>query len=281
MPVWGLSLLGVMEQQFALQYLSQGCIVPDSSGPALLQHWNDAKARLGPPMPNAGHPQIQDIPVAHAPYLQQIAAHARFNPQFGGAPPTFKLVEIAPLLAYQFAVIPERPATHCTGLPNPPQLTDLLPLCLPTDVEPFQSHATPVDHGVLLKHESLNFRILGRGPLGNIPINALAVGAAVGISDPWMRVVRFNGRCYLNNGYHRACGLRAAGATHMPCIVIDATDVSGVGLIPGATFDQVLLESGDPPTCGHLTPARAYGIFMKRFTRAVHVTWAEYPVCED
>lgn len=77
MPTGGLSLLGFMEQHLALHYLTTSCIVADTSPTALLQHWNDARRRLGPPDSRVGVPDIQDIPAPHSAHLQQLAAHPR------------------------------------------------------------------------------------------------------------------------------------------------------------------------------------------------------------
>ncbi len=282
MPTGGLSLLGFMEQQLALHYLTTSCIVADTSPTALLRHWNDARRRLGPPDSRVGVPDIQDIPAPHSAHLQQLAAHPRLL-KYPAGTWEFKLVEIGPLLAFQFHVDIERSSAHCRGIQHPPELADTVPVCLPQSVEHRPIHVSFVQHGLLLRDQSLNFRIMGAGLIGEDLRDQVSLGGvAVGVTDPWVSVVRFNGRCYLRNGYHRVYGLRAAGATHIPCLFWDVTDYSRVGAIGGvATFDRSLLESSNPPTCRHLTDALAYRVILRRMSRFIHVTWAEYAVPED
>jgi hypothetical protein len=193
------------------------------------------------------------------------------------------MVEIAPLLAFQFHVDTERSAVLCADLPHPPQLSDTLPICQPVDIEERHVQTTHLTHGTLIRDSSLNLRVLGAGPVGADPAKKiLYVGVGAGVGGPWTTVTRFNGRCYLSNGYHRVFGLQAAGATYIPCLLVDATEFTQVGAIGGgATFERTVLESANPPTCGHLTDARAYRIILHQFSRVIHVTWAEYAVRED
>ena len=86
-------------------------------------------------------------------------------------------------------------------------------------------------------------------------------GAAFGPSLPLVQVGRFQGRCYLIDGYHRAFALRQAGVTHLPCLFRDVTDYAGLGATGEyESFERELLLSADPPTCAHLAhrvPARS------------------------
>jgi hypothetical protein len=107
-------------------------------------------------------------------------------------------------------------------------------------------------------------------------------GAAFGPSLPLVQVGRFRGRCYLIDGYHRAFALRQAGATHMPCVFVEATDYGRLGARGGyESFERDLLESADPPTCAHLAPERAYPVVLRELRRVIHVTWSQYILPAD
>jgi hypothetical protein len=204
-----------------------------------------------------------------------VASHPRFNEVLNGTTGSyeFKLVEIAPLLAYQFQVWAGSEQAERVEVSD---LGALLERCLPTKVERIEPQAIPIEsHGVLLRSRDLNFRKLAWGILGTDPNGLTGVGAVVGPSSPLTQVVRFSDRCILTNGYHRASHLLASGRTHIPAMVVDALQPDRIGLNAG-TFSLDTLMGDEPPTCAHLHPDRAYPVDLKRFDRYVKVTWAEF-----
>ncbi len=104
MPTSGLSLVGFLDEQAALQHLRFVCKPADPTDAALRTLWQTAAAQLGPPTPNAGNPNIQPIPQAHAAYVNQVCQtpwlDSLLKTQWKGS--EFRLVEIAPLLACVF-----------------------------------------------------------------------------------------------------------------------------------------------------------------------------------
>ncbi len=157
MPRDGLSLVGFMQQPFAMNYLKSNCILSDDSDVSLRQHWDQARTRLGPPSANPGQPEIHDIPSQHAAHLQPIAAHPRFseNPSITWE---FKFVEIEPLVVFQFHVVTERAADLCRGITGVPQLANMLPICLPHDFEPVQIEMSQATQSVIIRSRSTNFK---------------------------------------------------------------------------------------------------------------------------
>src|SRR5690349_19830789 len=113
----GLSLVGFLtDQQQAIQHLRVHCVPLDPSDAALLQAWHSAKAKRGPPMPKAGTPEIKPIPDPH--YVQQLTQQPWVQEafrMFNYANADFKLVEIEPLLAFQFTVDTDRSNFHCAA----------------------------------------------------------------------------------------------------------------------------------------------------------------------
>ena len=278
MPVQALSLLGFMDRNFALSYLSDTCIIPNNSHQGLVQLWDAARALKGEPMDRAGRPNIGDVPSDFDEYLQRVRANPRFNSTVLGSNWQFKLVEIDPLLALQFHIEVGK-AEDLGALAGPaPNVADLLPVCLPHSLEDIAYSLSVQQNGMLIRTRSFNLRMLKAGHVGADPVQQVSfAGIAFGASSPLIRVVRFQGRCYLKNGLHRAFGLRKAGVTHVPCLFLDVSDFGQVGAVgAGSTFERALLESEDPPTCGHFTQGRACRLAIRRIARMISVTWSEH-----
>jgi hypothetical protein len=222
---------------------------------------------------------MQQIPATHLPYLQQPPLD-QIPVNYPGS--SFRMVEIGSLLAFQFTVDTERVAHHCGALSHPPVLDELLALCLPVGQlqEPLQ--AVPQNQSILVKSRSLNVRIQGAGimPIQTAQGPVQIIGAQFGVALPFVQVTRFNGRCYLHNGFHRAYGALQAGATQVPAIVREVQTYQEVGVRDdGNTFAVPLLESNNPPTLAHF--ARAASILLRMTSRIIHVTWSEYVVFDE
>jgi hypothetical protein len=241
MPSAGLSLVGFMDEQEALTHLRTACVPSDPSDAALKAVWQAAQAQLGPSISNAGNPNVAAIPAAQAPHIVTLmqtpwAAQALQSTLQGS---TFQMVEIDPLLAFQFTVDLDRSKHHCKGLSNPPTPDELMALCLPTAIIPESMQVQPLPQSLLIKARCLNLKMLAQGffPQQNGPTVA---GVFVGLTLPLVHVVRLNGRCYLHNGFHRTVGAKLAGATHVPCIFRDVMDEAAAGIrADGSTFSRI------------------------------------------
>jgi hypothetical protein len=280
MPSNGLSLVGFMDEQKAFEHLRVACVPADPSDAALRAVWQAATARLGAPTANAGNPDIQPIPPTSAAYVGAFVADPWVSGALNNYPPGTKieisLVEIDPLLAYQFTVDVERSIHHCGKL-GKPSVDELLPICLPTAPanEPITVQA--IDRAVLVTSQCANVTVAHGGWFGGPPINHPIGGVAIGTTLPFAHVTRLAGRCYLHNGFHRALGIRATGETHMPCLVRDVPDAATAGIrADGATFTESQLTGPNPPTVGHFTSGRALDVKLRRHHRVVHISWAEH-----
>ena len=272
MPTNALSLVGFLDHPAAINHLRNDCVLPDTSDAALTDEWNTARARLGPAIANAGKPDIQPIPSAHEPHIEQLLEQWQPGPGI-----LFQLVEIDPLLALQSTVDRERADHHCGAFNRPPQLAELVPCCLPLGVQTETIQFVRGPQSLIVRARSLNVELQAQGMLASNTI-----GIQFGLSLAYVHVVRFNGKCYLHNGIQRTYGARIAGATHIPCVFRDVADHAAVGIkTDGATFSATLLESNNPPTLAHFTQGRAHRVRMKIKSRVLHVSWAEYVVPEE
>lgn len=279
MPTPGLSLVGFMDEPLALSHLKTSCIPANPSDAALIGEWNAARARIGNPFPNAGQPDIQPIPAPHDAYIQNLVQIDWLAPLLAGhwQRATFQLIELDPLLAFQFSVDTARSAHHCQPLQNVPDVAALLPICLPAQLPNEPVHAHQQGQSFIIKSRNLNFRIIQDGPLG-----PNAIGIAFGWSPPLMHVVRYNGKCFLHNGFHRAYGLRLAGCTHAPCILRDVQSVAEVGIKDdNSTFPASLFDSNHAPTLGHFSQGRAWNVTLRATTRIMHIGWSEYAMIDE
>lgn len=273
----GLSLVAFMDQPAAVNHLRIHCVPKDPADAALIAEWTTARAKLGNPIERAGNPDIQPIPAAHAPYIQNLSMLPWVAPSLAMLPgASFVSVEIDPLLAFQFTVDVDRSGHHCGALNNPPTFEQLLRVCLPDTVMRDTMQQSVQGQSAIIKSRSLNIVKVGAGIAGDF------MGLQFGNALPFAHVVRLNGRCYLHNGFHRAYGVRKAGATHMPCLFRDVPDATTAGIKTGGeTFPLALLESTNPPAVGHFTQDRAHSVRMRAHSRILHVSWAEYVVWDE
>lgn len=282
MPTPGLSLVGFFGgQQEAVGHLTVACVPPTNSNP--VADWQAAKAALGAPFPNAGNPNIMSIPAAHQGYLQQMRQDIWTNAALQAVPgASVELVEVDPLLAFQFLVDTDRSRHHCGNLSNPPDLAELFPICLPIGEprEPFQWSVSPQKTALIVKSRSLNLRMT------NINLNSTQamVHMTFQFSFPptFIQVARLNGRCFLFNGYHRVYGARMAGHTHIPCVVRDVPDYESAGVrSDGSTFPPAAFQAAEVPTIGHFTNGRAHPVQIRSVSRALTLSWAEHATPDE
>lgn len=301
MPTPGLALIGFMDERFASGYLQSRCIPANRDPTAISVEWALARAKNELPFEKAGQPDIRELPEPIVAQLLPFSQTQRFVELVGSNSWAFKLVEIDPLLAFQFQIDTSRAEELCRALASGVTIKQLADICLPTQLEPIPYQLAGLENGVVIRTKSLNLRLLRAGTIGDDPTTgsytagtelgpgrcvrdvvigsraqAHFAGIGFGPGVRLIQVARFDGKCYLRNGFHRAYGLRAAGATHMPCLLIDMPSFGEVGAtgLP-STFGEALLRSANPPTLGHFTQGRAHPVQLRAMSRIIQVTWSE------
>jgi hypothetical protein len=270
----GLSLVGFLDQNEALAHLKSVCVPTIQDDAILSAEWVQAKASLGSAIPNAGKPEIIDLPAQADDYLKLLTSQEWLVAHQSGtlAGVEFKLIEIDPLLAFQQIIDVTRSNFHCGNIGQNPPTDKILELCLPLQPQQEQIQTSHGPQSIILTTKSLNLQLQAQGMF-----NGQFMGVTFGLSLPFVHVVEFQGRYFLHNGFHRALGLRASGVTHLPCILRHVNDYDAVGLRLG-TFQPTLLESENPPTVGHYTQGRAHSVSLRAVQRVLHVSWSEYVV---
>jgi hypothetical protein len=286
MPTAGLSLLGFMSKDLARDYLRQMCVDAPSSAVDFDRRYVAAVNRLGPQFPRAGQPDVHPIPSSHDPYLHGVQANPRFGTAIeiqGLGSWSFKLVEIDPILVYQFGLSKDFARRHSGNLSNPPTLDQMLSVCLPQRLTGEQPIVSKHSNRVQITMKDMNFRLLGGLQYVGNPQDQVAVTGVFCVrATNLAQVVRYNNRTYMKNGVHRGYALRLAGATHMPCLYLEAKDWSALDAgRDRETFGRDLLESANPPCCAHFSQERATDVTLRTMMRIIEVTWSDKVVSDD
>lgn len=287
MPSPGLSLIGFLQdQQQALQHLRVTCVPePETrTDVELIADWRSSQTKIGAAVENAGQPELTPMALSNArvSLIHNQMLQSAWSPHYAGiigAGASYQMVEIAPLLAYQLSVDSDRSGTHCGALSSPPTEDELFASCLRTTAPNDNIHSSRQGQSIIIKSRSLNLVTFAEGPLqAAMP----TVGIQFWWGLPFVHVVRFGGRCYLHNGYHRACGLLHAGATHMPCIFRDVATAEEAGIREdGGTFPLSTLTGQNPPTVGHFTQERALAVRLRRAIRVIQISWSQHAMFDE
>jgi hypothetical protein len=175
---------------------------------------------------------------------------------FAGLSWSIKVVDLNKVLAFQKAI-------KVDGLDErlKPVLDDstlLGEFCVPSE-QPIPSQGVIADvdqRGFTVSSLNPNLRIAGTQIQGAQvapeetmqPIPMLAITFLVSMGTSYLQVVRYNGRCFLRDGYHRAAGLLRAGITLVPCVYIEARSFEEVGAAPATMFSYEILFGLRPPS---------------------------------
>lgn len=276
MPHPSLSLFGFLGFDEAAHYLTQTCDIGEVSPDTIKALWENASYAIGSVHGNPGHPEVLDVPSPLAPYVEAVNCGwpgLLTQPGF-----SLKMVEVRPLLAYQLSITLAASENHCSKFAKPPTDSELFAVCMPQHPpqERLVLQATP--NSLIVRAKSLNVRVLQGGYEHQTGFAGVKIGPAL----PFTHVVLFGGRYYLHNGYHRAYGAALAGATHIPCLLREATSAEDAGIrTDGTTFRLELLESNNPPTVGHFLDGRAQPVAVRNVDRVIHVSWSEYTLLNE
>ena len=279
MPKPALSLFGFFEKEKAFEYLQKVCLVGDSSQEALLQHFQCAQSGLGSAIIGAGSPEIGDLPVECQSYCQAVLSSPDAQALASISPISIRLVEIAPLLAFQHHIELERAENLYCSTFEAPSIEEMLSVCLPLSPQslPWEFSEPQSPNSWTIRTPSFNLRAIGGG-LFTLPNGESYFGVKVAGASPFVWVIQFEGRSYLNNGYHRGFSLGKVGAKYMPCIFQEVQSLNG---ITNPNFPIEVLQSENPPTLGHYVYGRAYPINLRNYRRYMQTTYAEHLFYED
>lgn len=274
MPISGLSLVGFLTEKQALNYFQTACYF---SGTVDLSAEYDRAAKRIVSAERPGRPVMKDIPQQFQERLEEVTRHPRFQLTVNNHPYAFKLVEIAPLLAFQQHVKSPQPVKKGTQT----ALDALINECLPREQPDAVTIKVVSPRSMTFVAPDFNFKILGN--ISQIDTNQKlhVISYLLGMSSPLMYVGVFGERAVLLNGYHRATKWLKAGQQELPCLVVYFTDAEMEDSInPIGAFSTQLLCGDAPPTVGHFMTA-AHPVQLRRYRRVVRLSWDEELLPEE
>jgi len=250
---------------------------PEPSSPPSDDESSTLLPKLGTPYANAGNPEILEMPARIKAHLARIQKQDRFSDAIRDIDWSFQCVEIDPLLAFQIHIGGARSTFLGDDLPDGCSPKHLVAKCLPQHQEAIRPKTVEArgafsgSYSLEAPTRNLQFRDTGLFETG--VQDQYVMGALVGVASPFVQVMRFEGRCYLTNGYHRALAASKKGATHIPCIFGDTKAFRRTGAGQEGSLPRELFESDNAPTVGHYTGQRATALQLKRFATKIEVTW--------
>ncbi len=171
---------------------------------------------------------VLPIEASMQPHVDALTATEPMRATFSQVPVAFGMVELDRLVVTQHHVDVATLRSASAELPDGLAGLALAKYCMPLSLPPAKFAASFDDGKRFYFHsDSHDCRFLGAQVLDprqvkglHVKGNAAAVIAlSIGYSTNILNVVRYGNRLVLNNGYHRACTLRARGLTHAPCLI--------------------------------------------------------------
>jgi hypothetical protein len=175
----------------------------------------------------------------------QLHVHIDRLREYAGAAPFFnegwavQLVDLRKVCSFQPSVTIDNAETRVAGLDsqNPESLASVsLPIACDT---PLPAQFDPVRQAFVFSAANPNLRVVGQfsAPVGP---GLVGFGFVVAESPSFLQVVKFQGRHFLRDGYHRAYAFLRGGISVVPAFVreVGATDEIGVpaGMLPQGAY---------------------------------------------
>lgn len=290
-----LYLLGQPQLSEFIDFVSRSVIDGDAiSKRGLVDMWRAANDHYGElEESEAGLADRMDIrPLP--PEMMALKAEAEQDPRylraFDKLPTTFEMVELDKLVLYQIRVTKSHSDGRRVDLPRRPAPGDLFRFCLPMEMPEAPVESSRYGNKFVFVSPSTDFQkhrpaLFEPGQISDYLASgsvAAMVGLSVGYGSNFFTGIRYGNRVILNNGYHRAYAMRAAGITHAPCIVETATRMDELRLVASSSVlgdTGFYLEAPRPPLLKDFFDdriARSFDVIEKRKVIEVTIESKEY-----
>jgi hypothetical protein len=245
--------LGYLPEQEALQALASGNNHPDLE--SIRDTWQNAVQKINSRDPFEGDCHVKEIfhPESGREIeagLERVKVRLAEDPILRNNPWDFKEVEIDGLISIQKQVNVDVADEIVGSLKGPEDFAGAIKHALLTELPSPNIMLGRDENGFLVTSRNLNLGVTGFGLGGQEnPTTKESIQAAsiqFGCLLSYVRVVHFQGRYYLRDGYHRVFGLRQKGFTYTPCILMQGGSASDIGISPGL-FSLEIVLSPNPP----------------------------------
>jgi hypothetical protein len=176
--------------------------------------------------------QCLPLPKKMRPLAKALEAYPYYRDTYDTLPTEIRLVELSKLIASQSSVSPGFSGELRAALGAEPTPEALFRFCLPTErPQPAVKARKVGSNRWLFTSDSTDFRLHRAQLLDPSQIARLAtfgpashvLALPVGFGSNFLSVVKSENRLLLQNGYHRAYTLLAAGFTHAPAVMQTVT----------------------------------------------------------
>jgi hypothetical protein len=191
------------------------------------------------------------------PLAARVKEHANYRRTFNALPTSFGMVELDKLIVDQRHVTFDFVEALQARMGRAPGAARLFDICMPLDAPEAPVKIRKVgSRRYVFECDSTDFRFHEPTLLPSVEayesFGAVAgiVGLVVGFGANFLNAVQVGKRMLLNNGYHRACALRAVGVTHAPCIIQHASRVDELEIACASRVSsdaEFYFESARPP----------------------------------
>jgi hypothetical protein len=204
---------------------------------------------------------LEQVPAGKAAWIELVAGSSDFAEGFGDLPVAFAMVELDRLVVYQqhVSLTHARTFTEMLAAAESPE-DAVFAICLPTEARPPRIYSSKSGRGKFVFQSEVSdvrafsprlfTQATARSILTSNGQATTGVAIPVGLGARHLNVVRLGKRMVLNNGYHRAYALRAAGITHVPCVIQAISHPEELAFAGGSSlidnFDD-LFSSSRPP----------------------------------
>lgn len=270
----GRALLGFMEDQEALEFLTARCSFEGAKDEDLRALWKNAKSAMAALTQANLAPEILGIDAEFETQLSTVTKSPTFPEAVGNSRWSFKLVEIDKLVCFQKYVDTDY-SREMAGDARIDDMGTLIEFCLPRSPAKRLVGATidSTENAYTLYSSVMDFRILGGMQFEDPISKRKSFGFTVGWGVPFVQIVHFQDRYFLKNGYHRVYVIREKGVRHVPCILIDGTKFTDTGAQRPGFFPETVLMAGRPPIfADFLTDEVAPRIKLRPLTKVVRIS---------
>lgn len=247
------SLVGWMPQQEAIQHVlghAPTSPVEEATAIAVAEPRRAAvAARTAVTLDNPIVANADPTPLREASERPEV--RATFGVQYAG----IEWVDLTKLISIQKVIFTDGEARAEAAVRDggPDALVEL---CLPLNPELSQLAFTPdADwRGAILVSENPNLRFQGT-VLGEIDVSQgvgnpkpmKAVSFLYGMGSPYLSVAHYQGRFYLQNGYHRAAGLLRLGTNVVPAVMVNLHSYDDLAAPGSGLFGHGVVSGAVPP----------------------------------
>lgn len=247
------SLVGWMAQQEAIQYvLGHAPTSPVEEATAIAVAEPRRVAVAARTAVTFGNPVVAN---ADPTPLREVAARPEVRATFGTQYAGVEWVDLAELISIQKVIFTDGEA-RAEAAARDGGSDALVELCLPLNPQLSQLGVAPDadGRGAILVSENPNLRFQGT-VLGEIdmsqgvgnPKPMKAISFLYGMGSPYLSVAQYQGRFYLQNGYHRAAGLLRLGINVVPAVMVNLQSYDEL-VVPGSgLFGHGVASGAVPP----------------------------------